>query len=588
MSEYFILRNYFLIFAILAWPAGAMTIFVKNLDGLTISLEVEPSDTVAQVKTKLETQESILFTGQRLIFAGMELESDRTLSDYNIQTEATLHLQLTSLEPALIFINNTSQEYDSNFKFPLISTDPPGLDVEIDIIPRAQSLIVFETNPEIPQPSHSSYGLDGKVDKALGDTITLDGDLRRLESVDFTLVNWARAAQWPSLSAQNPNGFKHPLTVIVYGIVEESLVLLGQETQEFLIPWRPESLDDKGKYPFGGLAFTARFDFLEKIILTEKIAVLITYNTESSGFEPIGTAGPYNGINIALSNKQPTVGGDDDARRVIRHVNGMSNSRAFGNFHPMFTVRAFAEEPEQGLPVDAGTYLVQARVTEEGYTGKKNRNLEVTPLEAEIVMKGMRQAANGSAKEVVIETIPPGLSYHSVYARQTGPPTDRGIYQVFVTLDSPNYRGKASGTLRLGHSFESWLQEKVGGNQVPEALSAPDGDADHDGFTNLMEYFSASDPTSAESRPLRLVTPPGLNQEKRIRFIRNNSATDLVYQLQVTDNLSAPTSWTPVPIPAENLANPVDLETIDLPFPVDQEAGSQFIRLGVTRSPASE
>lgn len=565
-----------------------MTIFVKNLDDLTITLEVEPSDTIAQVKTKLETQEGLPFAEQRLIFAGVELESERTLTDYNIQTEATLHLELRPLGSADIFINNAKQEYDGNFKFPLISTDPPGLDVEIDIIPRAQSQIVFETNPEIPQPSHSSYGLNGKVDKALGDTITLDGNLRRLESVDVSLVNWARAAQWPSLSAQNPNGFMHPLTVIVYGVDDDALTLLGQETQEFLIPWRPEALDDKGEYPFGGLAFMARFDFLEKIILSEKIAVLITYNTASSGFEPLGAAGPYDGINIALSNKQPTTGGDDDSRRVIRHVNGMSNSRAFGNNHPMFTVRAFAEEPEQGLPVDAGTYLVQARVTEEGYTGKNNRNLEVTPLEAEIIMKGMRQAANGSEKEVVIETIPPGLSYHSVYARQTGPPTDRGIYPVFVTLDSPNYRARASGTLRLGYSFESWLQEKVGGGQVPEALSAPDGDADHDGFSNLMEYFSASDPTSAESRPLRLVTPPGIDQGKRIRFIRNNSATDLLYQLQVTDNLGTPGSWASVPIPAENLANPVDLETIDLPFPVDQEAGSQFIRLGVTRSSASE
>jgi hypothetical protein len=484
---------------------------------------------------------------------------------------------------AQIMFDGLERVYSGATQLPSIITVPNGLQVKTTVTPRdGQNETVFKTMPAVVDLSYSSSPLYGTTSKAIGDIVSLGGTKRMLESVDVLLVNWAKAADWPALAAQNSRGYYHPITIYVYRRnADQSLSILGQKTQEILIPWRPAVLGDGSTYPYNGYAFKARINFPLGITLSESVAVLAGFNTQNTGFSPIGVAGPYNFLNIALGGAVPSPGVNIEPAATLRYdttFNAVNSTTA-----PMFEIRALPAVPVSADSINSGVYTLSATVSSPGYQGSATTEFTVFPSPVTMTLGGLKQIPNGNPRTVTVTTNPPGQTYTVLYAGLSTAPSVPGNYPVIVNITTANRSGQATGILSIGSSMASWLAPAITAGTLNPAKAGPADDPDGDGVPNLLEYAFGLDPVSpgnyGKGGGQMLISNTASNFV--VTYRKQMWTVDLTYQLQTSTDLGS--TWTSVPTTPTPIATEGEVQSMRVTVPKLAGESRRFFRMLVTR-----
>ncbi|MGX5682001.1 cell wall-binding repeat-containing protein [Schumannella luteola] len=185
---------------------------------------------------------------------------------------------------------------------------------------------VFDSIPETLAGNYPSLGFQATSTNEFGDAIVLAGTDRELTTVrvgmsSWACENWATGAN-PCVTTEGAT-YSHPITLTVYAVDSSGPTpapgaVLATVTESKSIPYRPsanaEACGDNrwsnGTACFNGYAFTLDFD-LGGVTVPDQVIVSVAFNTETRGYAPLGVAGPYNSLNVALAGAAPTVGTDE-------------------------------------------------------------------------------------------------------------------------------------------------------------------------------------------------------------------------------------------------------------------------------------
>jgi hypothetical protein len=185
----------------------------------------------------------------------------------------------------------------------------------------AGAAAIYDSIPSPLPPNVPSLGYQATQSSEFGDLIQFAGANRLLKRVTLVMSDWALASDYPSFPGSTGPTWNHPLTLNLYNVDNSGAnpapgTLIATRTQTFAIPWRPPAdptcpggtawrASDGNCY--NGLAFTVVFDFTG-ISVPNQIIYGVAYNTQTWGYDPIGTPGPYVSLNFGLATLAPSVG----------------------------------------------------------------------------------------------------------------------------------------------------------------------------------------------------------------------------------------------------------------------------------------
>lgn len=499
--------------------------------------------------------------------------------------------------PATVSLGNLVQTYDGIFKSPSVATVPAGLPVQVvyrnlnPTPPAPVSQVVYNDSPNPLASSYLSYAFQAQSLSALGNFIQLAGTARKLESCDVILVNWAKASDWPALAAANPAGYVHPITLTIYEVTSSNqFVFRTEATQNVVVPWRPLTLPNGNPYPYFGCAFRANIPFLNGITLPERVLIMVSFNTQNSGFSPIGSPGPYDTLNVAQKTTTDVtpVGTDVNPDVVLQVKNGVwlyPSSGWTNSSAPLLRLNALSTETTTP-PTNAGTWQASARVSNPDYTGTASSTFTIQPAAASVELGNLSQTVDGNPKSATITTTPPNLAVDVTYNGVATSPITPGTYAVHAVITNPNYQGLADGQLSLlGQTLNTWIAPWVTNGQIPGAAAGSNDDPDQDSISNLMEYALALDPSTSNHGLTDLGLPhlEFLSGQLSLIFRRNLAATDLEFQIEAAAQPGGPEGWSPA-VTANEIVSTVGLvQTIRATLLNPSTDPRLFLRLRITQ-----
>lgn len=169
----------------------------------------------------------------------------------------------------------------------------------------ASAEVIYNSTPSTLNPNYTSQPFQAQQISEFGDRVSFAGSARQLSSASITLSCWARyqdynvGGQYYGTGAFAGDGFTHSLTLNIYESGSGSLpgAIIASVTQDKFIQYRPTVWASAN-----GIAQNVTFDLSGLgITVPESIVWGLAFNTQSYGAQPIGTAGPYNLLNVCYN-----------------------------------------------------------------------------------------------------------------------------------------------------------------------------------------------------------------------------------------------------------------------------------------------